>query len=121
MDFFATAFPGVTTSILAPRQPPPQDRDGSFGQSESRVGSRGQDGCDWRMIRIGMAVRAIVNPDILFASERHQRNRPGKCCSLFSLGMLEYHVHGMRIALVAIDQHQGRVPVGTMKRVRRVL
>lgn len=50
---------------------------------------------DRRAVGVGVRVVALVMPEILLAAERHERNRPGEKSALM-VGILEYHVHGMR-------------------------
>ena len=58
--------------ILEPRRLSPQDGDRRFRQGEGSRWTCCQSSRDRRVIRIGMTVWAVVDPDILFASEGHK-------------------------------------------------
>ena len=58
--------------------PPADDRDGGFGQRENGLRVAVDDCSGGRKIGVGMAVGAIVDPDVLLGAETHAEKIPGK-------------------------------------------
>src|SRR5438552_16683934 len=68
---------------------------------EARQDSSGSRG----IVGVSMAVRAVVFPDVLFASESHERHWTGKGSIPLLPGIFECNADPLRIDLVAINQH----------------
>ena len=66
----------VTVLVLTTRQLAAQYRDGGFGESKRGSSVCRQRSGQRRIVRIGMAVGSIVDPNILFTAESHERDWP---------------------------------------------
>ena len=113
--------PTMSTRARASRREardfPAQHSYRSFGKSECslRVGFNNRR--DRRTVRIGMAVRPIVDPNILFTAKSHECDWAPERRAL-SLAGVERDANGVWIVLITIHQHQRPVSIRTMDCVR---
>src|SRR5271169_3820518 len=85
--------------ILESRHLAPQDGDRSLRHSENGLRSGRHGSCDRWVIRVRVTVGAVVNPDILLASESHEGDRAGEHCTRLALRVLKLYAHGVRVGL----------------------
>src|SRR5882724_6807468 len=91
-----------------------KDGDGGFGQSEDGLGVGVEGFGGGRKVGVGVAVGAVVDPDVLVGAERDLRDRAGERCGAFFGGVFERDADGVWVVFVVVDQHEGPVAVGAV-------
>ena len=64
-----------------------------------------------------MAVRAVVDPDVLIAAEGDVGDGADERSVAFILGVFKGDANGVRIIFVAIDEHERPISIGAMNGV----
>src|SRR5437660_7690388 len=89
-----------------------EDSYGGFGQREEGFGSCMGNGVgSGGKVGIGVAVGAVVDPHVLVGAEADPGDIPGKRGGAFFGGVFERDADGVRVAFVAIDEHERPVAV----------